>query len=146
MATISFPGIVAYQKQLEALGKNGTDKAIHYAIYPAADVVADEIKDNIPVSDDPRTSGDLRRSMILTPMQDDGTGFIYTQIKFAGYDAKGAPMPLVARVLESGRSSPSGKVGKHPFIRQAVNRTKQKAEQLMQVYLDRYINDFMKRK
>lgn len=144
MAKIEFSGIDAYMKKLNELGKGGTDKAIRYAIFPAADVVADEIKASVPVSDDPRSSGDLRDGMILTRMVDEN-GFIHTTCTFAGYDHKGAPLPLVARALESGRSTPAGKVGKHPFIRQAVNRTKKKAEALMQTYLDRYFYEFMEK-
>lgn len=145
MPKIEFKGIDAYQKKLEALGKDGIDKAIRYAIYPAADVVADELKAAVPVSDDPRTAGDLRDGLILTRMKDEN-GFICTTATFAGYDHKGAPLPLVARALESGRSTPSGKVGKHPFIRQTCNRVRKKAEGLMETALDKYLNDYMNRK
>lgn len=144
MAKIEFNGVDAYAKKLEALGKRDAAKAIRYAIYPAADVVADEIKDSVPVSDDPHSSGDLRDGLTLTRMVD-SNGFISTMATFAGYDHKGTPLPLVARVLESGRSTPEGKVGKHPFIRQAVNRTRKKAEELMQTYLDRYLYEYMRK-
>lgn len=140
MASITFDGIDAYRKQLEQLGKVGADKAIRYAIYPAAKIVADEIKSSIPVD-----TGDLRASMILTSMEDDD-GFISTEVKFVGYDRKGVPNQLKARALERGRSSPLGKLSKHPFIKPAVSKTKKKAEGLMQVFLDRYITDFMNRK
>lgn len=145
MATIEFKGIEAYQKKLEELGKRDAAKAIRYAIYPAADVVADEIKKSVPVSDDPRTAGDLRDGLILTPMKDED-GFIHTTATFAGYDHKGTPLPMIARTLESGRSTPEGKVGKHPFIRKAVDRVRKKAEGLMQTYLDRYLYEYMNRK
>ena len=144
MATIEFKGIDAYRKKLDELGKRGADKAIRYAIYPAADLLANEIKRSTPVSDDPRTRGDLQDGLTLTPMKDDN-GFIYTVATFAGYDHKGAPLPVVARTLESGRSTPSGKVGKHPFIRQAVNRSRKKAEALMQTTLDKYLSEFMRK-
>lgn len=145
MATIEFKGIDAYAKKLEELGKRDAAKAIRYAIYPAADVVANELKAAVPVSDDPRTAGDLRDGLTLTHMVDDN-GFISTTATFAGYDHKGTPLPLVARALESGRSTPKGKVGKHPFIRQTINRVRKKAEGLMQAYLDRYLYEYMNRK
>lgn len=145
MAIIEFKGIDAYRKKLEQLGKRDADKAIRYAIYPAADFFMNELKSSVPVSDDPRTAGDLRDGLTLTPMKDTA-GFIYTVATFAGYDSKGTPLPLVARALESGRSTPSGKVGKHPFIRKTVDRTRKKAEGLMQTALDKYLNDYMNRK
>ena len=130
MATISFPGIAAYQKQLEELGKRDADKMIRYAIYPAAEIVADEVKSNTPVD-----TGDLRDSMILTPMEDDGTGFISTQVKFTGYDSKGVPNQLKARALERGTS----RVKARRFIKKAVAATKKRAEGLMQTFIDKYL-------
>lgn len=145
MATIEFKGFEAYRKRLEALGRTGIDKAIRYAIYPAADYVADELKRATPVSDDPRTRGDLQDGLILTKFKDEN-GFIHTVATYEGYDHKGTPLRLVARALESGRSTPQGKVGKHPFIRRTVRRTKAKAEGLMQTALDRYITEFMRKR
>ena len=141
MATIEFKGIDAYIEQLKALDKDA-DKAIRYAIYPGADVVADEIKAHIPVSDDPRSSGDLAKSMVLTPMVD-RDGFIFTQVKFAGYDSKGVPNQLIARVLESGRSGTH--TGKHPFIRPVVNQVKKRAQQLMDTALNMYLQEKLRK-
>lgn len=139
MATIEFKGIAEYQKKLEALGKKDADKAIRYAIYPAAGMVRDEIKRAAPVD-----SGDLEESVTLTPMKDED-GFIHTKVVFAGYDSKGVPNALKARVLESGRSSRSGKVGKNPFVRRAVNRARKKAEGLMQAALDHYLYEYFRK-
>lgn len=137
MAKIEFKGITAYQKQLEQLGKVGADKAIRYAIYPAAKIVIEEIKERVPVD-----TGDLRDSIILTPMRDDG-GYINTKVEFAGYDSKGAPNAVKAAVLEHGRS---GGVGKHPFIRNAVRAAQDRAVAAMQHYLDEYLEKFMNTK
>lgn len=129
MARISFPGIAAYQKQLEELGKRDADKMIRYAIYPAAEIVADEVKSSIPVD-----TGDLRDSMILTPMED-ADGFISTEVRFVGYDRKGVPNQLKARALERGTS----RVRARRFIKKAVAATKKRAEGLMQTYIDKYL-------
>lgn len=139
MATIEFKGITEYQKKLEELGKKNADKAIRYAIYPAAGMVRDEIKRAAPVA-----SGDLEDSVTLIPMTEED-GFIYTKVVFAGYDSKGVPNQLKARALESGRSSANGKVGKHPFVRRAVNRARKKAEGLMQAALDHYLYEYFRK-
>lgn len=144
MATIDFPGIDAYRKKLEALGKTGIDKAIRYSAYPAADYVADELKRATPVSDDPRTRGDLQDGLILTKFKDEN-GFIHTVATYEGYDHKGAPLRLVARALESGRSTPQGKVGKHPYIRKTVQRCAERAIALMGTAMDRYLTNFMRK-
>lgn len=139
MATIAFKGIAEYQKKLEELGKRDADKAIRYAIYPAAGMVRDEIKRAAPVD-----TGDLENSVALTKMTEED-GFIYTKVVFAGYDSKGVPNQLKARALESGRSSPGGKVGKRPFVRKAVNRARKKAEGLMQAALDHYLYEYFRK-
>lgn len=140
MATIEFKGIIEYQKKLEALGKKNADKAIRYAIYPAAGMVRDEIYNATPVD-----TGDLEDSVTLTKMTEEN-GFIYTKVVFAGYDSKGVPNVVKARVAESGRSSENGKVGKHPFVRRAVNRVRPKAIALMQAALCHYLYEYMLRK
>lgn len=139
MATIAFKGIAEYQKKLEELGKRDADKAIRYAIYPAAGMVRDEIYNAAPVD-----TGDLENSVALTKMTEED-GFIYTKVVFVGYDSKGAPNQLKARALESGRSSPGGKVGKRPFVRKAVNRARKKAEGLMQAALDHYLYEYFRK-
>ncbi len=145
MAKIEFKGVDAYRKKLEALGKRDADKAIRYAIYPAANLAAEELKKNVPVSMDPRSRGDLQDGIILTKMEDDGTGFISTTLTFEGYDRKGAPLRLVARALESGRSTRKGKVGKHPFMRKTIAHIKKQAESMMQTALDKYFYDYMRK-
>lgn len=130
MATIEFKGIAEYQKQLDALGKD-SDKALKYAIYDAAGMIIEEIKAATPVD-----TGDLRDSLTLTPMVNKD-GFVNTKVEFAGYDRKGVPNTVKARVLESG----SSRRRKQPFVRKAVNRKKKAAQQMMQISLDKYFNE-----
>ena len=139
MAKIEFKGIDAYQKQIAALGLRETDKMLKYAIYPAAGMAKQEIEDATPVSDDPRSSGDLRASVVISPFRKD-TDLTYTEVTFSGYDRKGVPNQLIARALESGRSTTIGKVGKHPFMRKTIERIRRKATDLMQDALGDYLN------
>lgn len=133
MARIEFKGIDEYSKRLAKLEAK-SESVCKYAIYDAAGLVADAIKENTPVG-----TGDLRDSVALAPMQNDD-GFIYTQVEFAGYDRKGTPNPLKARVLESGRSNKK----KHPFIRPAVKRVESAAQFAMETALNDIISKIVK--
>ena len=135
MGTIKFKGIEAYEKQLKELGDvKFVEDMCKYAIYPAADMAAQEIKNAVPVD-----TGDLRDSLVITPMKTDASGFTSTTVTFAGYDRKGVPNPLKARVLESGRSGPNGNTAKHPFMRRAKSLIEKKAQGLMQTAIDEFI-------
>ena len=138
MATIKFDGIADYQKQLDKLGR-AAPGICKYAVYDAAGMVCDAIKDNCPESDDKRTQGDLKRSIGLTGFRND-EGFIYTKVVFSGYDRKGTPLDLIARVLESGKSTKK----KHAFIRPAVSKVKKAAEFAIEKALNEKINQYMK--
>ena len=145
MPSIEFKGLEAYQKQIAALSDPKTVEAMcKYSIYDAAGYVLEELKKATPVGDDPQTRGDLRDSIITTPMQSKD-GFVYEKLDFAGYDRKGVPNMLKARVLESGRSGPTGISGKHPFVRQTVRRCTKLAEFMMDKAVNQYHSHFMKK-
>lgn len=135
MAKIEFPGIGEYQKLLAGLGASA-EGVCKYAVYDAAGVVIDEIKARTPVD-----SGDLRDSTALTRFENKD-GFIYTKIDWPGYDSKGTPNRIKARVLESGSSTRQ----KHPFIRRAVNAVRTRALSLIEFNLDKKINEIMNNK
>ena len=120
MAKIELKGIDSYMARLQRLSKD-VDKIIRQATYPAAGIVADAIRKNVP-----KDSGNLAESLALAKYTDKD-GFVYTTIVFAGYDERGVPNMLKARVLEHG----SSKRRAHPFIRPAVNRVKRQAEAMM---------------
>lgn len=132
--TIELRGIEEYRKKILALGVN-LDGICRYAIYPAADIVIDAIKANTPVN-----TGDLRKSAKLYKFQHK-EGFVYTGVFFDGYDERGVPNPIKARVLESGSSTRK----KHPFIRPAVNRVKKAAEFAMDKALNEKISQIMEK-
>lgn len=129
MAKIEFSGLETYQKQLDQLNQAEIEGMLKYAIYPAASIVVDEIKKDVPVD-----TGDLRDSIGLKKFQNKD-GFIYTEVEFAGKDRKGVRNALKARVLESGRSN----MKKRPFIAKATRRAKKAAESMMQRMIDEYL-------
>lgn len=117
MAKIEMEGLDDYMKKLSDLGAS-VEGSIKRAVYPAAGMVIEAIKANTPVD-----TGGLRDSAALRTFRNDA-GYVYTQVTFDGYDERGNPNPVKARVLESGSSTRK----KHPFIRPAVNRVKLAAE------------------
>lgn len=124
MAKIEMEGLEEYRARLVSLGAN-IEGVCKRAVYPAAAVVIEAIKNNTPV-DSPDDPNNLRNSAKLYNFQNDD-GFIYTGVYFNGYDENGTPNPIKARVLESGSSTRK----KHPFIRPAVNRVKLAAETII---------------
>ena len=133
MAKIEFKGIQEYADKLAKLGASA-EGLCKYAVYDAAGMVADAIKENTPSK-----TGDLKDSIALTHFRNDG-GFIYTKVVFDGYDRKGVPNALKANVIESGSSTHP----KKPFIRPAVNRVKKAAEFSIETALNRKLEELMK--
>lgn len=120
MAKIQMEGLDDYMKRLKDLGAS-VEGSIKRAVYPAAGMVIEAIKANTPVD-----TGGLRDSAALRTFKDEN-GFVFTEVTFDGYDERGHPNPVKARVLESGSSTRQ----KHPFIRPAVNRVKAQAEAMI---------------
>ena len=139
MARIRFSGLEDYERQLSQL-QRGTDEIAGKAIYAGAETVADAIKQNIQGL--PSKTGTTRQGLLegfgIAPLQDD-SGYLNVKIGFDGYNAKGVPNALMARVFESGTS----KVPKHPFVRPAINSSRKQAEAKMAEVLDAEINKIM---
>ena len=161
MAKITFPGLSDYELMISRLSK-GVDDIAGKAIYAGAGIVADAIKENIkdlPIvrgygtEKDPLPGGvtapqkaGLIDGLGISPMQNDA-GFLNVKIGFDGYNAaktekypQGQPNQLVARGVESGTSWKK----KSPFIRPAINASKQRAEDEMARILDEEIEKVMK--
>lgn len=132
MATIKMEGLDEYIKKLNDLGAS-VEGSIKRAVYPAAGMVIEAIKANTP-SD----TGGLRDSAALRTFKNDN-GYVYTQVTFDGYDERGHPNPVKARVIESGSSTRQ----KHPFIRPAVNRVKAQAEAMMAAEFEKICEEKM---
>ena len=161
MAKITFPGLSDYELMISRLSK-GVDDIAGKAIYAGAGIVADAIKENIkdlPIvrgygtEKDPLPGGvtapqkaGLIDGLGISPMQSDA-GYLNVKIGFDGYNAtktekypQGQPNQLVARGVESGTSWKK----KSPFIRPAINASKQRAEDEMARILDQEIEKVMK--
>ena len=162
MATINFKGGQDYIMKLSKLEAELKDQVLGAAIYGAAGIVADEIRktlDQVPTDErfgtsDSPTSGPKKRqreglahSLGIASMQDDGTGYLHVKIGFDGYNdirtkrwPTGQPNQMVARSVESGTTW----MKKNPFVRKAVNASKQRAVAFMQHSTEKNIEDLMK--
>ena len=142
--------------------EESTDEMIGKAVYAGAGIVADAIKENIkalPIvrgygtEDNPLPGGvtapqkaGLIDGLGIAPMQND-MGYLNVKIGFDGYNAtktekypQGQPNQLVARGVESGTSWKK----KKPFIRPAVNASRNRAEAEMARILDEEIKKVSK--
>ena len=127
MAKLSFPGLADHERRLSRL-MEGVPQIAGKAIYAGADLVADEIRkgiDGLPQQTGVTKQG-LEEDLGIAPMRDEG-GYLNVKIGFDGYNARGIPNALMARVFERGTST----VKKRPFVRLAVNRAKGPAEARM---------------
>lgn len=108
------------------------------AIYEAADIVADEVRSRLQSVIKGPSTGALAASLGIAKMVETGDGY-NVKIGFSGYDSKGVPNLLKARVMESG----SSKQTKRPFMRPAVNATKGAAVKKMGEIIDEEIARIM---
>lgn len=160
MATIRFSKLRDYELMLGKIGDASKD-ICGAAIYEGAKIIADEVKANLSslhaVSDVDaimaakkeeatyltiRAKIGLMKSFGVTPMQRDRDGIYNVKLGFDGYNdvktkkwPKGQPNQLIARACESGSSA----MIKQPFFREAVQKTKKKAESRMAEVLDEKI-------
>lgn len=139
MAKIRFAGLEEYERRLSQL-QTGSREIAGKAIYAGAEIVADAIRTNIQSL--PSKTGTTKQGLLegfgIAPLQDD-SGYLNVKTGFNGYNAKGIPNALMARLFESGTS----KVPKHPFVRPAVNASQKQAEAKMAKVLDQEIKKIM---
>lgn len=133
MARITFKVGEEFALKLAHLA-SGSEEIAKRAVYAAADIVTDKIRENLRsnLAGSRQSTGELESSLGITPIQTDRDGFINAKIGFDGYDSKGVPNQLKARVMESGSST----IRKRPFIRPAVNATKKAAVAAMEAVID----------
>lgn len=157
MANITFKDGEEYLIRLGRLSDQ-SEEIIKKAIYPAADLVANKIRENLQAEiNDPssaavskkslykkkgqKSTGDLLDSLGITPIRKDGKGYWNEKIGFDGYDRKGVPNQLKARAIERGTS----KMRERPFVKPAVASTGKQAQELMRQVVDEETKKIMER-
>lgn len=101
-----------------ALSKAGskTTPMMKQAIYEAAGIVADSVRSSLNSAVSDEATGELAKCLNINRIGAKD-GVVYTSVGFDGYLSNGAPAPLVAHVLESGRSDQPGRKKTHFFSR-----------------------------
>lgn len=127
-----------YVMRLSRLAGADQRKIAGKAIYEAADIVTDEVRRRLQSVIKGPSTGALAVSLGVAKMQETQDGY-NVKIGFDGYDSKGVPNVLKARVLESG----SSKQRKRPFMRPAVAATQKKAIEKMGEVIDEEIARIM---
>ena len=115
------------------------DDIARKAVHEGAGIVADEVRKNLENVLSDEATGELLDSFGITPITMDKRGNLNAKVGFEGYDSKGVPNKLKARKLESGSSTQK----KRPFIRTAVNATKEKVNRKMMDVVNEEIKKIM---
>ena len=164
MATIKFKKGDEYLGKIAKLEALTRHEICGSAIYGAAEIVADEIRDQLrklPTDEswggpDHETAGPrkaqkkgLYDSLGIASLQKDRNGMLNVKIGFDGYNSvrtkkhpNGQPNAMIAAAVNSGTS----RRAKTNFIYKAVNRAKQQSMSAMKVRFDADIENLMKEK
>ena len=118
-------GFKTFISQLKALGESA-EPVSKMAVYDAAPIVLESIRVGIQSVVSNEATGDLVGSVGISSIESTG-GQVSTAVGVSGYDRKGTPNALKARVLESGTSQQA----KCPFMRKAINRARSAAKAAM---------------
>lgn len=162
MATIQFKKMDEYLFKISKLEAELKDQVLGEAIYGAAGIVADEIRqklEQVPTDESFGTSSaptsgprkkqveGLMDSLGIASLQDDGTGYLNVKIGFDGYNdivtqrwPRGQPNQMVARAVESGTTW----MQKNDFVRRAVASSRKRAIEFMKKTVDKSIQKIMK--
>lgn len=139
MARAKFIDNPDFELMISDLAKKSPE-IVEKSLRAGAGVIADEMRKRLVHVLSPDALGDLLNSFGFTPVKHRADGTADVHIGFDGYDRKGVPNQLKARVLESGAKYKSGKVRKaRPFARPAIKASRERAIKAMQDTVDREI-------
>ena len=141
MAKMSVHGFKELEVKLSQLGRASADigkKAVKAGVGILADQVRKNLEKNLQGSK--YSTGDLLDSLGVTPVGVDKNGVYNAKVGFSGYDRKGVPNALKARAMESGTS----RQPKKPFLRPAIQATREKIEKTMEDVIDNEIQKIVK--
>lgn len=160
MAKLQFKGLEEYEAQLLKL-RGLTEQMIGEAIYEGAAIVADEVKkgiESLPIDDRYATGSTMlygitqeqKQGLLdgfgIASMQNEN-GYLHVKLGFNGYNSmktknfpNGQPNSMIARSVNSGSSFRQ----RIPFVDNAVNSAKSRAEEKMKQKLDEAIEKAIK--
>ena len=140
MATVTFPGIEQYEKQLEQIGRQAP-RILGRALYDGAGILADAVQDEIKGLDrlDPRQREGLSKGLgVARFWEKDGN--LQTKIGWEGYNSwktkrwpLGQPNAMIARTTIRGTSwMPANR-----FTDRAARKARERCVKAMQERMDR---------
>lgn len=137
IARLTISGTNSIYEMISRLEEH-TEEACKEAVEAGAGILADDVRRRLEgnLIGSKYSTGDLLDSFGVTPVRQDANGVYDAKIGFHGYDTKGAPNQLKARVMESG----SSKQAKRPFFRPAVNYNRKRVRATMESILNKYLN------
>jgi len=134
MARFAFKAGEEYSLKLSKLATSSEDIA-KKAIYEGANIVANQIRENLKGVLSEEATGELVESFGVTPIERDSDGNWNAKVGFDGYDSKGVANQLKARAIESGTSKQSPR----PFVRPAITKTRRAVIKRMGEVVDQEI-------
>lgn len=162
MAMVKFKAGDEYMAKLAKLSAMTQDRVCGRAIYDGAAEVANVFRNEINAlpTDDRFVRGGqmlegpgeeqkkgLLDSLGVSPLSDDGKGFLNVKVGFDGYNhvktkrwPKGQPNQMIARSVERGTSF----MKENPFMKRAVAQTRRRAKEAMRKTAGREIEKIMK--
>ncbi len=138
--SFEYGGMEEYMSKLRTL-ENGAPALIKAGIYDGAAIAVEAVKESLRSVVSYEATGSLENSFGLSKMREEN-GYIYTKIGFEGYDAKGVPQVLKARVLENGTSDKTHKPTR--FVSKAMKKAKGAIETQIDITVNDRINKIMK--
>lgn len=139
MATVTFPGIEQYEKQLEQIGRQAP-RILGRALYDGAGILADAVQEEIRGLDrlDPRQREGLRKGLGIARFWEQN-GDLLTKIGFEGYNdwktkrwPNGQPNAMIARATIRGTSW----MRANRFTARAAKKARERCIKAMQERMD----------
>lgn len=138
--SFEYDGIDAYVKKIENLGIS-SEGIVKAGIYDGAAIAVEAVKESLRGVVSSNATGSLEGSVGLSAMKE-VNGYIYTKIGFDGYDEKGVPQVIKARVLENGTSDKSHKPTR--FVSKAIKKAKDSVTTQIEITINDRIEKIMK--
>lgn len=140
MATVKIEGYDEVLRELAALGGDKSDAAQKKAIFEGAAIMHTAIANKLRSTVSSNATGDLERSLGISPIRLNKAGNWNNKIGFAGYDRKGVPNQLKARALNSGTSRQRKTQFMDIAVRQARGVAERKMREVLNVELFKFTN------
>lgn len=133
---VDFKDLEKIEKLMDTYANKSTAIA-KQMVYVGAGDIADAVRKSLNSVLSSEATGELANRLHTTAIKVNGS-VVGNSVRFDGYDSKGVPLPLIAAVLESGRSDQPNRKATH-FYSNAVKSARGKAQSDMSAKFDEII-------